>query len=293
MSYSERQIIPIEELGRRYNPNNNLLDSVIQTGISQKLLPDNFRSIIGRNTDTSVWRDSYSRAEDNGFVFAKYGEPDTDFYKSFSKRTDRQIMNKNVSIWKNKMYRSFYSQAIVSLNKVRESAPSLIPTFSKIFMYILRNKIGISEEIQKVVMQNSGLSGLSGGQIAPKDNKWVKPVAAVAIVGTVLGVGVWKKDEIMAAVSGKKSKSVNGVDGLDGTKKKGKKATSRKGKKGKGLGNAGMTKIKAIQERARKLQKESGYTMKNVKEIEFKNTKQSRPKLSWQDALKRAARELR
>lgn len=279
----------MSDLGRRrFNPNDAYLNNIIQTGINQKILPDTFRSLISNNTRDDLWQKAYDDAVENGFVFAKYGEPDTDFFKMYWSQTQKQIMNSHTAIWRTKPYQDFEGRSKITLNIVRKNVPSLVPTFSKLFMYMLRNKVGINDEIQQVIMQTTGLSGvaLAGGQIA-KENTWIKPAATVAVIGTVIGVGVWKKDEIVDFFSGKKSKSVNGLDGLNGKKK------GRKGKKGKGLGNAGMDKIKAIQKRAKKLQHESGYTMKNVTEVEVKKVRKSVPKLSWKDAQKRAANDLR
>ena len=121
---------------------------------------------------------------------------------------------------------------------------------------------------------------LNGGKIAPKDNTWIKPVAALAVVGTVIGIGVWKKDDIMKAVKGKKSQSVNGLNGR-----------KRRKPKKKGLGkvqNKGLQKMIAINKSAKSLQHQSGYEMRNIKEVEVKTVRKSMPKLSWKAAQKRA-----
>ena len=109
---------------------------------------------------------------------------------------------------------------------------------------------------------------LNGGKIADPTfiEKHGKHMIIVAAIGTVAGIGFWKKDEIMKAVNGKKS-----VNGLSGAKN-----------------NKGLKKMLAINKSAKALQKQSGYEMRNVKEVEVKTVKKMMPKLSWKEAQKRA-----
>ena len=282
----------------RYARNRSFLDTLVYTAIKDNLLPPSFKKVVGQNMYPHKWTEAYEEGLENGFVFAKYGQEDTDFYKRW-KETGIFLRKNHVSILKsNTSYQNFSYIAAMGLNIVRQGAPSVLPQFSKILIHLIRKGVGIDNELQKILAQSMridlnatssqtpckcpSVNGLNGGKIA-EENTWVKPVVVIAAIGTVAGIGFWKKDEIMKAVKGKKS-----VNGLSGTKKKSKKSTSRKD-----LGNAGMTKIKAIQKRAKKLQHESGYTMKNVKDVEITTTRKSRPKLSWQDALKRAARGMR
>jgi hypothetical protein len=123
---------------------------------------------------------------------------------------------------------------------------------------------------------------LNGGKIAEQTfiEKHAKHMIIVAAVGTVAGVGFWKKDEIMKAVKGKKSQSVNGLSGRKRRKSKKKVLGSTP--------NKGLKKMIAINKSAKSLQHQSGYEMRNVKEVEVKTVRKSMPKLKWKEAQKRA-----
>lgn len=178
-----------------------------------------------------------------------------------------------------------------------------IPVFNTTLPTAIKNV----EKEKDCTCPETQVNGLYGGKIAdPYDTKtkpasvpnWVKPVVAVTVVGGV-GFGLyklWRRDQDrLDAMDSKdaaevmKARAYSGAAAaiLSGKGKKSKKSTS----KSKGLGktpNKGLQKMLAINKSAKALQHQSGYEMRNVKEVEVKTVKKSMPKLSWKEAQKRA-----
>lgn len=297
----------MSDLGRRsrrvYNPNNDYINNIIQTGIAQKILPDNFRAILGNNTNDTLFKTAYDEAIENGFVFAQNGEADTDFFGRYWEQTQNQIRDTHTAVWRTPAYQEIEGKARVVIRILQQSEPQLIPAFSKIYYFILRTQT--SSEIKQAISQVTGMSGtLQGGKIADesKSATWVKPVIILGVIGAVVGVGYWKKDEIMEAVKGEEDKKPKKVEEKKQEKEEKEEkqekqekdesingvGKSKKGKKGLGKVNKGLQKMLAINKSAKTLQNQSGYEMRNVKEVEVKTVKKSMPKLSWKEAQKRA-----
>lgn len=253
-----------------------LFDTPVRIGIENGFLPKSFQSVLG-NPTIEAYMEAYEQGEEEEFDFsfptvnADYKKQAQTFFQKFTPYHQGILatypFENSMNIFRNRVYDMQYN--------ILFKFPRLYGAMSAIFYYMLQNRIELTEIAQQTILKVTKIditkkltmSGLNGGKIA-KENTWIKPAATVAVIGTVIGVGVWKKDEIMAAFKGKKSKSVNG---LNGTKN-----------------NKGLKKMLAINKSAKALQKQSGYEMRNVKEVEVKTVKKMMPKLSWKEAQKRA-----
>ena len=249
--------------------NNNFLNILIHTGINQKLLPSSFKKVIGNNTNPFVWEEAYYDGVDEGFEFAKRGEEDTDFFRMYWKPQQRQIMNNYTAIWRTQPYRNFEGRAKIIVKVLVQKTPSLIPTFSKIMVYMLRNKIELSSEAQRVIAQVTGVdlsvksiqtsrpcrctqvNGLSGGQIAePNKVSWGN-VAKTVFLGAAAGYGTHKAIEHFS-----KPKKSTGLSGLSAGQRK------------------GYNKLKKITARAKQIQK-------------------ANPRKKWTRCISQASKELK
>ncbi|WP_338765845.1 hypothetical protein WAF17_02530 [Bernardetia sp. ABR2-2B] len=256
--------------------NNNFLNILIHTGIKKGFLPSTFKKVIGRNTNPFIWQEAYNDGLDNGFEYAKYGQADTDFFKMYWKPQYRQIMNNHTAIWRSRPYRNFEGRAKIIVRVLVQKTPSLIATFSKIMVHILRNKIELSTEAQRIIAQvtgvdlnvttqsqnqevipqcqcvKTGMNGLSGGQVAePNKVNWGN-VAKTVLLGGAAGFGVHKAIDYFTSTP----KKSTGLSGLSAGQRK------------------GYNKLKQITARARKIQDKS-------------------PRKKWTTCISQAAKELK
>ncbi len=257
--------------------NNNFLNIVIHTGINQGFLPSTFKKVIGNNTRRNLFKEAYDEGLDEGFEYAKSGEVDADFFRMYWKPQFAQIVRSYPAIWKSTSYQMFERYVKLSIMTAQGSRGNLIYSFSKILVYMLRNKVGgLSSEAQQIIAQVSGvdlnvnrqsqnqevipqcqcvktgMNGLSGGQVAePNKINWGN-VAKTVFLGGAAGFGVHKAIEHFTD----KPKKSKGLSGLSKGQRK------------------GFNKIQKITARAR--------------QIRNKN-----PRMKWQNAMKKAGKELK
>lgn len=263
----------MSSLGRRVSAatqrNNNFLNNFIQIGINQKIWPENFRAVMGRNTSVAAWQKAYSDGKDDGFVFAKRGDIDTIF--NFG-RDEFMRMQSNPNLWRTSQYQRF--EKLVRL-KVYMKVAELAWSYNKILLYILKNKIGLTDEAQKAIAEVAGVdlnvnrqvqnqsqckcvktevNGLNGGQVAePNKVNWGN-IAKTAALGLAAGYGL--NEAINYFTDKKQAKKSKGLFGLSAGQRK------------------GYNKLKSITARARKIQDKN-------------------PRKKWTACISQAARELK
>ena len=274
---------------------NSHLRVFIRTGIDYGFFPESFESISNPIADYN-WRDAVQKTEDFEFMtLQEYVEEKSRF--NISKENLYKVATNN-AVWQSKDFQEFMNLALfVQLLYIPELSYAFLKTLeAMIYERAMMNEATQKEVARVTNLDLTNMNGLSGGKIADESTKstWVKPVVILGVIGAIAGIGFWKKDEIMQAVKGEEDKkpkkveekkeekqekdeSINGV----GKSKKGKKALGK-------TPNKGLQKMLAINKSAKSLQNQSGYEMRDVKDVEVKTVRKSMPKLSWKEAQKRA-----
>ncbi|WP_338769910.1 hypothetical protein WAF17_10855 [Bernardetia sp. ABR2-2B] len=256
--------------------NNNFLNTLIYTAIKDNLLPSSFKQVVGQNTSRQRWKAAYEDGLDDGFEYASYNDEDTDFYRRW-RGAATLIMNDHVAIWRSKPYQRFNSMAQVGLNIIRQGAPSLLPQFSKILIHFIRQGIGMTSELQRLLAQGMGINlrvattrknqsvvpncrcvqnemnGLDGGQIAESNKTNWGNVATTVLVGVTAGYAL---NEGINYLSNKNKGKSTGLSGLSAGQRK------------------GYNKLKKITARAKQIQK-------------------ANPRKKWKACISQAAKELK
>lgn len=260
---------------------NNCLNLTIQTAIEKKLIPNDFSKLIGNNFDQNKWQELLAKNKKFSFTL-----PTNQEASEFARLIDiRRFNNMPYELQTGNIETARRIVSVGFMNIVARYAPKAYYSLILGFKYSL-SAMNFTENEKQLFKQYfnvnipTNTNGLTGGTPPDKDKTWVKPLVVTAIIGTAVGVGLWKKDEIMKAITGKKT----AVNGLNGAKRKRK--TNKKGLGSKP--NAGLKKMLAINKSAKSLQHQSGYEMRNVKEVEVKVVRKSMPKLRWKEAQKRA-----